>query len=119
MKGTIAVKTYRNAVLALALALGACSASQVQNAQTAVAASVTAVQAACKDALAAATLASATAKGGAANTVSQVSGYIVAGCGTAQAVAALAADSSSLQWLGKNQGALETLAATPAVAPAS
>jgi hypothetical protein len=102
------VRGYRPIVIA-ALALAGCSTAQVQQTRADLAASVTAVQAACKDALAAAQLAGSTVRGGAATTVASISSYITAGCGTAQAVASLAANSSSIARLSKNQGALEGL----------
>lgn len=101
------MKAYRYAILALALALGACSASQVSQTQSVLSASVQAVQAACTDAQAAGALASMTARGGAVATVQTINTYVLAGCGTAQAVAALAANSSSVAWLGEQTGQLK------------
>jgi hypothetical protein len=101
------IHSWRPIVIAAVLA--GCTAAEVQTAQTDLSASVTAVQAACADAMAAAKLAAATARGGAVNTVNSISSYITAGCATAQAVASLAANSSSVVWLAKNQGALEGL----------
>lgn len=99
--------------LASLLVLGACSASQVAQTQSALSASVGAVQAACKDAQAAGAVANMTARGGAVATVNTINAYVLAGCGTAQAVAALAADSSSVAWLGEQTGQLKA-AAKPA-----
>ena len=106
--------------LALAL-LSAYSTTQVQRAATDLNASVGAVQAACQDATAAAALAQATTKGGANQTAQSISQYVVAGCATAQAVAVLAANSSSVEWLQQQTAALNSLAATPAapVTPAA
>jgi hypothetical protein len=95
------------------LALASCSPSQVAQTQAALSASVTAVQAACKDAQAAGAVARDTVKGGAVATVNTINTYVLAGCGTAQAVAALAADSSSVAWLGEQTGQLKA-AAQPA-----
>ena len=106
--------------LALAL-LSACSQTQVQQAATDLNASVGAVQAACQDATAAAALAQATTKGGANQTAQSISQYVVAGCATAQAVAVLAANSSSVEWLQQQTAALNAVAATAATpaAPAA
>jgi hypothetical protein len=104
---------------ALALLAG-CGSDSLKTAQTVASLAVPAVQAACADAMGAAQVAGTTVKGGAANTVSQISTYVVAGCATAQAIAALARDSSSIAWLAKNQGTLEGLtAAQSAAKPAS
>ncbi|MDB5405411.1 MAG: hypothetical protein JWL84_323 [Rhodospirillales bacterium] len=96
-------------VSAVVLALGACTSSQVQTAQSDVNSAVAAVQAACVDALTAGNVAASLTKGGAANTVVSINQYVVAGCATAQAVTALAQNSSSLAWLGQQTGALKTL----------
>lgn len=82
--------------------------------QSDITAATTAVQAACTDALTAGNVAAASTKGGAANTVASINQYVVAGCQTAQAVAALAANSSSVAWLEQQTGALQAVAATPA-----
>jgi len=101
--------------VALAASLAACSGSGVQTAQTDVAAAVGAIQAACMDALAAGQIAGQVAKGGAASTVAAVNVYVQAGCGTAEAISKLAANSSSLAWLGQQTGTLKTIANPPAV----
>lgn len=103
---------------ALGFVAAGCSGGEVAAVRQDLGASVGGVAAACSDALAAARLAQANVKGGAANTAASIAGYVTAGCTTAAAVAALAANSSSLQWLGEQQGALEALAASPAAAPA-
>lgn len=79
------------------------------------------VTAACADAQKAGTQAGLMALGGAALTVSGINTYVNAGCATAETIAALVKDSSSLQWLGQQQGALQTLATSQGhgVAPVS
>lgn len=95
-------------LLASVLFLGACSATQ----QADVTDAISAVQAACTDALTAGNYAASVTKGGAANTVASINQYVVAGCATIGAVTQLAANSSSLAWLGQQTGALTTLSAT-------
>lgn len=97
------------AVVALAVSLGvaSCTPAQVQTAQTTVAA----LQIACTEAQAAGSLASGAVKGGAANTVISVRGYVDAACATTDAIAKLAQDPSSLAWVGAQTGALKTLVA--------
>lgn len=89
--------------------LASCTPAQVQTAQTTVAA----LQIACTEAQAAGSLASGVVKGGAANTVISVRGYVDAACATTDAIAKLAQDPSSLQWLGTQQGMLQALAKPP------
>lgn len=101
------------ALCVLGLTGSTCSTSQIGTATTDIS---TGIQAACKDVLATIPVAQAAAKGGAANTVSSIATYGVAACATAQAVAALVQNSSTLQWLGQLQG---QLAATAGIAPAS
>lgn len=77
------------------------------------------VQNACSIALKAGSDAAAVAKGGAANTVASINQYVGAGCQTADTVAVLAADASSVDWLNQNAATLNTIATTAAVAPAA
>lgn len=97
------------AAVALAVSLGvaSCTPAQVQTAQTTVAA----LQIACTEAQAAGSLASGVVKGGAANTVATINSYVTPACATTDAIAKLAADPSSLAWIGQQTGALKTLAA--------
>lgn len=87
--------------------LWSCTPAQVQTAQTTVAA----LQIACTEAQAAGSLASGVVKGGAANTVATINSYLAPACATTDAIAKLAADPSSLAWIGQQTGALKTLAA--------
>jgi hypothetical protein len=94
--------------VAIALLVGstlvACTASQVSMA-------VADVQAACITAIQASNTAAGLTKGGAANTVASINAYLVAGCATADAVAKLAADPTSVAWLNQQTGALQAIAA--------
>jgi len=92
--------------------LASCSATQVASTQTALAAIPADLAAACATAQKASGIASATVKGGAANTVANITQYVTAGCATGEAIATLAADPTSTAWL---NGMTATLtAATPA-----
>lgn len=92
----------RKAVLGLALLLGACSAAQLQQAQTDIASGI---QAACADVNAAVKL----------NPNSPAAPWAVGACGTATAVAALVQNSATIQWLGQVQQQLQApVAATKA-----
>ena len=89
------------------LTLCACSTAELTAAQNDIS---TGINAACKDVLASAAVATAAAPG---NTkVASVAGYATAACTVAGPVAALVQNSSTLQWLGTLQGQLS--AATPA-----
>lgn len=79
--------------------VAACSTAQVANTQAVLAAVPAELAAACATASSAAAIAQATVKGGAVNTVNNVAGYITAGCATGEAVASLAADPSSTDWV--------------------
>lgn len=94
------------AAVALAVSLGvaSCTPSQVQ-------ASSAAIQDACAAAVAAGADASALVKGGAAQTVATINSYVTPACTTADAIAKLVADPSSLAWIGQQTGALKTLVA--------
>jgi hypothetical protein len=100
------MKQYRLTILvgAAFLALSACTASQLQTAQTDIAAGI---QAACTDVMAAQKL----------NPASAVSPWATSSCGTATAVAGLVQTSATLQWLGTLQGQLA--APVAAAAPAA
>ncbi len=94
----------RIGTFALALALAACTAAEIQT-------GATAVELACQDAAAAGSQAQAAAKGGALNTVNGiVANYVTPACGTAEAIAAIAADPTTAEWLGSLSGQLTTLA---------
>lgn len=92
------------------LAVAACTGTQVNTA-------VADVQAGCVAALTASNTAAGLTKGGAANTVASINTYLVAGCATADAVAKLAADPTSVAWLNQQAGALQAIAATATATP--
>ena len=97
----------KSLVFAAALAaavLAACSSAQVQS-------SAAAVQTACTDAQAAAKTAQSQLAGGALNTANSVATYVTAACGTADAVAAVAANPTTAEWLGTLTGQLQALTA--------
>ncbi len=97
--------TKKLAIAALAaLALAGCSSAQVT-------ATATAVQQACTDATQAEQTAQSLAKGGALSTVDSITSYVNAGCATATAIAALAENPTSVEWLGTLTGELDALAA--------
>ena len=97
--------------IAAAIALAGCSTAQVAQTQAVLAAVPAELAAACSAASSAAANARATVNGGAANTVSNVSSYVTAGCATGEAIAALAADPSSTEWV---KGLATQLSSTPA-----
>lgn len=94
---------YGFALLGLVSVLGACSAAQLQLASTD-------VSAACADAIGAAN--KALLLGSASPGVVTVANGVILGCTSAEGLAKLAADPSSPQWLGIQQGMLT--AAAPA-----
>ena len=89
--------------LATVLVCAACTAAQVT--QTA-----TDVQTACAGATAAAGLASAQTSGGANNTVKSVTVYVNSVCGSADTVAAAAANPTTAAWLAGLTTTLQSLA---------
>lgn len=90
------------AIFVVAL-LSACSSAQVQS-------TASAVQTACNDATAAASSAQVQLKGGARNTANTIASYVTAACGTADAVAAVAQNPTTAEWLGTLTGQLTALA---------
>jgi hypothetical protein len=96
---------YIVTAVSFATLLVACSTAQVQG-------TASAVQTACNDALTAANTAEAQLKGGALNTAHAVAAYVTAACGTADAVAAVAQNPSSAEWLGTLTGELTTLSSS-------
>lgn len=80
----------------------ACSSAQVQT-------SAGAIQTACNDATAAASAAQSQLKGGALNTANSIAAYVSAACGTADAIAAVAQNPTTAEWLGTLTGQLTTL----------
>jgi hypothetical protein len=92
--------TFRLAaiVAACALVVG-CTAAQVATTQTVLGAVPAELAAACATAQKASGIAQATVKGGAASTVSNITAYIDAGCATGGAIAQLAADPTSTDWV--------------------
>jgi hypothetical protein len=91
------------AALGLALALAACSTAQIQT-------GASAVQLACQDAMAAGSQAQASLKGGALDTANDiVANYVMPACGTADAIAKIAADPTTAEWLGSLSTQLKTL----------
>ena len=103
------MKIFALASLAL---LGACSTAQIASTQAVLATVPADLAAACATASSAAAIAQATVKGGASNTVSNISSYVTAGCGTAQAIATLAADPSSTEWVGNLTTAVKAASAS-------
>lgn len=101
--------------VAFILFLASCSLAQVQQG---LALAPSAVAAVCQDVQQDGALAAQTVKGGAAAQVASINLYVGAGCGTAGAIAKLAADSSSIAWLQQNQAALKGLTAAGATSPA-
>jgi hypothetical protein len=97
-------------LLASAVALASCKTSDLSQTQQVLAQLPAALQGACSTALAAANLASGTVRGGAANTVAQITAGVVVGCTTAEGIAKLAADPSSTEWLGIQTGTLNAVA---------
>lgn len=105
----------RNLLASTALAvLVACTPTQLTTVSTDIAAATAAISAACATAQTAETNAKAVVKGGAQNTVANISSYVDGGCADATLVAKLANDPTSLEWVGTLTGALNTLAAAPA-----
>lgn len=91
------------AAIPLAILLAACSSAQVHR-------TAGAVQTACTDATAAASTAQAQLQGGALDTANTIASYVAAACGTADAVAAVAQNPTTAEWLGTLTGQLTTLA---------
>ena len=109
----------RNALifLAAALALAGCSATQLTQAESDANAALTAITAACQGAQTAEATAQGLAKGGAAATVSNVSSYVDAACGTSAAIIAVAQNPSTVTWLnGLNSDLTAAVATAPATA---
>lgn len=106
---TNAAKTAPALLLLIGLGslVGACSTAQVSSAASA-------VQTACKDATAAAGTAQSQLKGGALDTANSIATYVTASCGTADAIAAVAQNPTTAEWLGTLTGQLQTLTAAPA-----
>lgn len=90
--------------LACALSLAGCSAAQQQAFTNGAASVQPALQAACIDAMAIANIA------GLVPGVGAIVPYINAGCGTAEGLVKLAADPSSIEWVGQLSGQIKTLA---------
>ena len=101
-------------VSVLLMGLAGCSSAQLAQTETALAAVPADLAAACATAQKAAGIAQATVKGGAASTVASITQYVDAGCATGSAIATLAADPSSVQWLA---GLATTLNAVTGTAP--
>jgi hypothetical protein len=99
-----------SAAVAALTGLAACTTAQVQT-------TTAAVNTACQEALASASLAQGSLKGGALNTANSIATYVTAGCAGEQAIAAIANDPSTLAWLGQLKGQLDALKATQAAAP--
>lgn len=91
--------------------VAACSSTQLQTAQMAGADAARVIQLACQDAQAVTAQAQAELHGGALGTANSIGAYIAAGCGTADAVAKLASDPTSPQWIGQLIGRIEALIA--------
>lgn len=75
------------------------------------------VATACSVASQAAGIAKGTVKGGALNTVDNLSAYVSGACGTAEAIAAVASNAGTVAWLNQlagGLGALTQAAKTPA-----
>jgi len=108
------MKLWKLAFLAVIVGLAAfrCTPAQIQTATTEISAGI---QAACGDANNALAVGQAVAKGGALNTVNNLAPYVIGACATASAVAALAQNSGTLQWIGQLTG---MLSATTATSPA-
>ena len=103
---------YRSIAVATALFCAACSADQVQLAAQG-------VEIACAEAQAAQTDAAQRVKGGAAASVANVGAYINGACGSAGAIAKVAQDPSTVQWLNNMSTSLKAMPAqTAAPAPA-
>jgi len=94
-----------SAVLAGALALGACSSDQLSRFTAGAARVEPALEAACRTASTLATVA------GLVPGVGAILPYINVGCGTAEGLARLAADPSSVEWVGTLSGQIKALAA--------
>jgi hypothetical protein len=111
------VNTFRILAMTTACALVvSCTAAQVATTQTVLAAVPAELAAACATAQKASGIASATVKGGAANTVANITAYVDAGCATGGAIAALAADPTSTEWV---KGLAAGLAAATPTKPAA
>lgn len=99
------MKRHLPGTIGLALVLAACSTAQIET-------SATAVQLACQDAMAAGSQAQASLKGGALDTANDiVANYVTPACGTADAIAKIAADPTTAEWLGALSTQLKALGA--------
>jgi len=92
--------------LAIILPLGACSTLQSFLGNTNVASDVAN---ACTDAETIYQAASSQLHGGALNTANSIGTYITSACSTAQAIAQVAQNSGTVQWLGQMIGQLQAL----------
>jgi len=111
---SISIRAFKWIFLAAIIGLAAfrCTPAQIQTATTEISAGITA---ACGDATQTLAVAQTQAKGGALNTVNNLAPYVIGACATAQAVAALAQNSGTLQWLGQLTGMLSATATVPPV----
>lgn len=111
---------YSFALVGAALALAACTQAQLTAAEQDVANAQAAVTQACAGTLAAAAKAQTVAKGGALNTVNDITSYAVKGCESEQAIAALAVNPASAAWLNGLATQINSVVAPSAnVAPAA